>query len=50
MVALASATGTEVGCSMVRESPSVSRTGDAGAPRSAPCAGNGSGARFLEFF
>jgi hypothetical protein len=50
MVAWPSATGTEVGCSMVRESPSVSRTRNAGAPRSAPWADNGSGARFLEFF
>jgi ABC-type multidrug transport system fused ATPase/permease subunit len=50
MVASPSATGTEVGCSMVRESPSVSRTRNAGAPRSAPWAGDGSGARFLEFF
>src|SRR5215469_7820679 len=50
MVASLSATGAEVGCSMVRESPSVSRTRNAGAPRSAPWAGDGSGARFLEFF
>src|SRR6516225_3159906 len=50
MVASPSATGTEVGCSMVRESPSVSRTRNAGAPRNAPWAGNGSGARLLEFF
>jgi hypothetical protein len=33
MVASPSATGTEVGCSMVRESPSVSRTRNAGASR-----------------
>jgi len=45
VVASPSATGPEVGCSMVRESPSVSRTRDAGAPRSAPWAGDGSGAR-----
>ena len=50
MVVSPGATGIEVGSCLVRKSPSDSWTGDARAPRSAPWVGNGSGARFLEFF
>ena len=49
MVIWHGALGTEVGFCLVRESPLASWTRDSGAPLIAPRAGDGSGARFLEF-